>query len=852
MIPSLQDLRGLTKHIPERRLRKLGNGRNRADVPYEAILVDQHAKSANCNTFVTNRNRILPWILALSEYYSSCNGTKVLYTWYNEGTEVSLKAGTITKLRLQVSRSDTSDKPTHTITVFIKTGLIMIQGNRFAEFGKSDFPKVKALVESHVVKDADTSRNDPMNSTSITESPGHAAAAMPPGVSPIKNTDLNSDDEYDTASERDISENDDTLHEQTVLSKSLSVACGNIDTHISSLHETLSKKSDDNTNALKKLQSENRKSSGEIKQKVEAVSTSNEKIEEDIAKLKTDVALILDIVKAIDKRLPLPPLKRDAETITEIVPDVEHSAKTVESQKPAVEAHDIRSASGTPDAKDPDDNIPKSDATNAPNISNSTEGNQNASPSSKWSWVRDSTPYVNSTTENLVLSDSLSRDVDQNQLDPSGRTQVKSFGGATTSSLNKKLAHFPKSNNVRNVLTHIGFNDTQLEIQMTRTHVTMLLDSIANKFPRAKITVSAVLPTKYGYIEKINNFNRVLGDVCQNKKVKLVDFGASFQNNKELYSKKDGDNVHLDDDGTEILLRRFQETLGLQTTKPLTTPVPRSDKVTETQVNVKQNTAEIPSNSLNQKEMNDNRNKDNIESAEKEGQKIETVISDRSDTVASDVTIESPSMENEPDEMKYIHPQTVQHGNIFQAFGAPCHSHKEASDFCERIKAEFPATKDATSFMVAYSFDQKGDQCYSYENDGENGAGQRMIKMMDAIGMKNTCIVITRHYKGKMFGARWSIMQSQMCKIARMMKYTVPADMNIHKFFPRTEGDNYSRRGYRSQQSSYDNNGYTYNNDGMRNDQRELLQWQQMVFNKLATQIPQMPQTYQPSFGYSW
>ncbi len=158
MIPRLQELQGLVKHVPEKRLRKLGNGRNRNDVPYEAILVDQHVKSANCNTFVTSRHRIVPWVLAFTEYFASCNTTtRVSYTWYNEGSEVSIKAGCITKLILRVSPSSAPDKHDVTITIFLKTGLIMIQGSRFSEFGREEFPKVKALVDPLAAKDTESS-----------------------------------------------------------------------------------------------------------------------------------------------------------------------------------------------------------------------------------------------------------------------------------------------------------------------------------------------------------------------------------------------------------------------------------------------------------------------------------------------------------------------------------------------------------------------------------------------------------------------------------------------------------------------------------------------------------------------
>ncbi len=181
-------------------------------------------------------------------------------------------------------------------------------------------------------------------------------------------------------------------------------------------------------------------------------------------------------------------------------------------------------------------------------------------------------------------------------------------------------------------------------------------------------------------------------------------------------------------------------------------------------------------------------------------------------------------------------------------------THNDAKDFCDNVKAKFPNTKSATSFMVAYSFDQNGKQAYSYDNDGENGAGQRMIRMMEMIGIKNVCVIIARHYNGKMFGARWSIMQSQMSRIAKKMGYSIPSNMNIHKFFPRVESaSNQSYNHQHSRYPSYDmDNSYGHeinsNDAWMSDNQRELLRWQQMVFNKLATISPR----HQPSASYNW
>ncbi len=389
-----------------------------------------------------------------------------------------------------------------------------------------------------------------MNRTSVSQSPVHGAAAMSPGVSPIKETESEDDQDSDSEKEENVSET--SLHEKTILNNTLSLACGNIDRSISYLKDSLIKNSNDNAGVLKKLETQTQTlsvSSNETKQKVQTmygshkkmekeivtISTSQNTMNNDIAKLKMDVAKILDIVTVIrDEGILKKSEKKDVATMTvkfssdgKPIHEVPQKAEDRKRDKSTLE----NGAASNPNSRKPE-------TTDTPTPSDTND---------KWSFVRDSTPYVNDNTENLILSDSLSRDVDQNKLDPRGLTQVKSFGGATSSSLERKLANFRKCNNVREVITHIGFNDTQSTIPMPKTNMTRLLDSIERKFPRAKITVSAVLPTKYGYIEKINNFNKAAAEVCSARNVKFRDFGSEFLNEKSLYSDKDGDNVHLAD-----------------------------------------------------------------------------------------------------------------------------------------------------------------------------------------------------------------------------------------------------------------------------------------------------------------
>ncbi len=136
----------------------------------------------------------------------------------------------------------------------------------------------------------------------------------------------------------------------------------------------------------------------------------------------------------------------------------------------------------------------------------------------------------------------------------------------------------------------------------------------------------------------------------------------------------------------------------------------------------------------------DNSKKQEEEKREKQdrstAQKIETIISDRPEPdkeVSDDNKQDEPGItptNSVPDGCVHIDPQTAVHGNIFQAFGAPCYSHDDVSEFCENIQKRFPATKTASSFMVVYSFNQNGKQTLSFRNDGEKGAGQKKLKMM--------------------------------------------------------------------------------------------------------------------------
>ncbi len=363
---------------------------------------------------------------------------------------------------------------------------------------------------------------------------------------------------------------------------------------------------------------------------------------------------------------------------------------------------------------------------------------------------RDNTTKMNSQTLNLVLSDSLTRDIDEKILDPSGNTQVKSFGGCTVNGLARKVEQFPKSSNVKQVYAHIGFNDSSCINPMTRTSMSLLINGIKMKFPNATLTFSAALPTREGMTKGIKAFNDTCSEVCFNRMVRYVDHSERFLGKRNLYSATENDHVHLGEEGTTLLTSLLRQSLGLET--PINIP------------------------GLNKTSGSEDK------SESQKGEKIETRI-----------TREHPTPEIPP---SFVHTEPLKYegGNTFQAFAGACHSLEEARRFKCKVAQEFPDTCNADSVMTAYSFTDKGKKVNKCEDDGERGAGPRMQFLMNKINMENCIIVITRHYTKKIFEARWTAIQDQLCKVASKMEYNIPHDLDIHSFTRTMHYGSYEKR----------------------------------------------------------
>jgi uncharacterized YigZ family protein len=90
-------------------------------------------------------------------------------------------------------------------------------------------------------------------------------------------------------------------------------------------------------------------------------------------------------------------------------------------------------------------------------------------------------------------------------------------------------------------------------------------------------------------------------------------------------------------------------------------------------------------------------------------------------------------------------------GSRFITSARPVASEAEATAFIEEIRKEFhDATHNAFAWKVGYGKNQR----YRYSDDGEPSgtAGLPILKAIDARGVSNACVVVTRYFGGVKLG----------------------------------------------------------------------------------------------------
>ncbi len=252
---------------------------------------------------------------------------------------MNIGANIITKalLRIYSAPAEATTKPTHTFSVQLKTGLIVVQVSNDKTFGREEFNKVKESVEAILSSDKDdpslqsngtktsSTLQENLNSTAVTTSPTHGAVANAPTLSPIREkSGKTTDDEYNTATESDNDDNDEEEDSNniTVINKTMSEACANIDSSVLVLKQTIEESLGSKGSVETKLKS---RSSAQVDmnkdiaclkdivEKVDQITATQNKVKQDVANMKGVLSSVAKSVKEIKEMLSNKPPRQDNE-----------------------------------------------------------------------------------------------------------------------------------------------------------------------------------------------------------------------------------------------------------------------------------------------------------------------------------------------------------------------------------------------------------------------------------------------------------------------------------------------------------------------------------------------------------
>ncbi|CAH3038526.1 unnamed protein product, partial [Porites lobata] len=117
--------------------------------PFEAIDLSIYKPSARCLAFSTSEDRLLLWIVAFQFRYYEITGNGTDYTVIWEEQDNPSSTSKCDKICIHLSmNTSTGEEKLVTITVFGTTGRILVQGKKYDEWSKFDFPVMLKIVNT--------------------------------------------------------------------------------------------------------------------------------------------------------------------------------------------------------------------------------------------------------------------------------------------------------------------------------------------------------------------------------------------------------------------------------------------------------------------------------------------------------------------------------------------------------------------------------------------------------------------------------------------------------------------------------------------------------------------------------
>ena len=140
----------LNRYLVDKFNQSTGKSKN---APFEAIDLGIYRPSAKCLAFSTSEDRLLLWITAFLYRYYEITGNTTDYKVVWEEQDSPSSASKCDKIIIHLlADSSTTEEQLIAITVFVTTGRIQVQGNKFEEWSIYEFPVLLNIVNTLTVK----------------------------------------------------------------------------------------------------------------------------------------------------------------------------------------------------------------------------------------------------------------------------------------------------------------------------------------------------------------------------------------------------------------------------------------------------------------------------------------------------------------------------------------------------------------------------------------------------------------------------------------------------------------------------------------------------------------------------
>ena len=122
------------------------------NIAFEEMIGKQYEANAKCATFRTNKERVFGWVHSLqSRYYNDlASSDEYLVDWLDDPSKDELVITVKDQTKMAIVEGNGGAPPSLklvTITLYMSTLTIMVQGNEFEKFVQGEFPALQQCVD---------------------------------------------------------------------------------------------------------------------------------------------------------------------------------------------------------------------------------------------------------------------------------------------------------------------------------------------------------------------------------------------------------------------------------------------------------------------------------------------------------------------------------------------------------------------------------------------------------------------------------------------------------------------------------------------------------------------------------